>query len=216
MAVERRIRYPTLPRQRKVERATAPQQRRCRQHRQTLFHIAGYEYADGYKPLHPVDTLHLPDSTPIINPLINQPLIMHAGVSVRNNVATGDAIGGNYAQTVNSVDELNGESYLQSARCRNYQGYQMYDQFVRGKPMDYQRSDGRFDKLFKPFSSYNYGAVARAAGYSLDETLMAAGVYNWMGTTGRKDGIYGNDPENVPLIELGWKQQPLFSGRGGD
>jgi Large polyvalent protein-associated domain 3 len=169
----------------------------------------GSDYSDWYKPPRPVDTLRFPNGSSVINPITNQPLIMPAGVSIEDNIAAGKD---NYTNAVNSVDQSQGESYLNNemaaeiARMR-----QMYGQVARGKPMDYQRSGGRFDATFKPFSSYNYGAVARAAGYSLDEALMAAGIYNWLGTTGRNDGVYGNDPDNAQLIEQGWNQQPLFA-----
>jgi len=69
---------------------------------------------------------------------------------------------------------------------------------------NFARSD-----TFTPFSSCNYGAVARAAGYSLGQTLVAAGLCNR--SSGRdRSGLYGNDPKDVPLITQGWEKQPEF------
>jgi len=57
--------------------------------------------------------------------------------------------------------------------------------FSHGGPQDYQRPDGYIPALFGDYvgsyrnvTNYNYGAVAAAMGYSLDETLTAAGAYN--------------------------------------
>jgi hypothetical protein len=177
--------------------------------------FAAYDHADGYAHPSPIDTLRFPDGTPVINPLTGQPLVMPAGVSMQDNLAIGQAIKDRYDRAMDSVDPMAGEGYLANQLAAELvRGKQMIELVSEGKPMDYQRRGGGFDATFRPFSSYNYGALARSAGYSLDEALMAAGLYNRMVTTGRRDGIYGNDPDNAQLIEAGWRQQPLFAAKG--
>jgi len=159
----------------------------------------------------PVDTLRRPSGDLVLNPLTGMPLIMPRGVSLQDNIATGRAMKENYTKAVNSVDESQGESDVNSQMAAEFaRAMQMYAQFAAGKPMDYQRTSGYFNDLYTPFSSYNFGAVARAAGYSQEEALRAAGLYNWLRSTGDKSGIYGNNPKNVPLIKQGWEQQPEF------
>jgi hypothetical protein len=154
--------------------------------------------------------LRLPSGEAILNPLTGTPLLKPPNVSMQDNIAIGQNILDDYGTAMMSLDtndeaaHLRGWGDAEIARALRMEGL-----FERGGPMDYQRSNAGFNDTFTPFSSYNYGAVARAAGYSLDQTLFAAGRYN-RSSTGDKSGIYGNNPKNVPLITQGWQEQPDF------
>ncbi len=158
----------------------------------------------------PVDTVRLPGGAPVVNPLTGAPLAKPPGVSVRDNVAVGQRILDEYGAAMSSLDTGDEPAHLRGWRdAEHARALQMQSLFASGNPMDYQRMNGDFNDTFTPFSSYNYGAVARAAGYSLGQTLFASGLYN-RSTAGDKSGIYGNNPKNVPLITQGWQQQPEF------
>ena len=158
----------------------------------------------------PVDTLRLPGGAPVLNPLTGMPLITPPNVSLRDNVAVGQRILEDYGAATSSLDTGDEAAHLRGWRDAELaRALKMQSLFQSGSRMDYQRTNGYFNDTFTPFSSYNYGAVARAAGYSLDQTLVAAGLYN-RSSTGDKSGIYGNNPKNVPLITQGWEQQPEF------
>ena len=88
----------------------------------------------------------------------------------------------------------------------------MYAWFSHGGPMDYQRPDGarRSGQSFRPeyteVSSYNFGAVAAAAGYSRDDAMQAAGLYNRLrGNMSGEITAYGNKRENEENIKRGWQ-----------
>lgn len=81
----------------------------------------------------------------------------------------------------------------------------MAEQFATGRSMDYQRPHGLLGAMlfgnghneyrndaYRNVGNYNFGAVAAAAGYTLDEALNAAGLYNrTLGRTHKDDTQYG-------------------------
>jgi hypothetical protein len=78
--------------------------------------------------------------------------------------------------------------------------------FLPGQPMDYQRvygNNGLINRTFIGFGNYNFGVVAAAGGYSLNQALIGAGAANLLGT-GSRSGPYLNNPQNVPFITQGF------------
>ena len=84
--------------------------------------------------------------------------------------------------------------------------YHMYENFKPGGAMDYQRkfgTDGLINRSYIDFGNYNYGVVAAAAKYTLEEAQAAAGAANLLGK-GRKSGTYFGNPRNQIMITAGW------------
>lgn len=88
----------------------------------------------------------------------------------------------------------------------------MMEQFLFGQEMDYQRTFGSGETipLFKdinrayiPFGNFNYGAVAAAAGFSLEQAELAAGLANIAG--GDRSGPYGTNPATLPYLIQGYR-----------
>ena len=78
--------------------------------------------------------------------------------------------------------------------------------FWRGRLMDYQAiysNNNKINRRYIDFGNYNFGVVAAAAGYSLEESLLAAGIVNLTGT-GRNDGAMYNNPRNAYFIRRGY------------
>jgi RHS repeat-associated protein len=126
------------------------------------------------------------NSAAVRDPYTKGPLLQPAGVSLADNARDGE--------------KLRDKSFLTKAKA-------MYDRFWHNKSEDYQRvaaQDGKkFDKTFSDFGNYNYGVVAAAAGYTIGQATLGAGVANLFGG-GEKSGKYFNDPRNMHFFVLGF------------
>jgi len=91
----------------------------------------------------------------------------------------------------------------------------MYNWFRQSGTMDYQRSTGVFNKGYRDVSNYNYGAVSASAGYSLNETLLAAGIYNVTRGSGisKDETIYGIKQDAVNNITQGWNDSAIWASQ---
>jgi hypothetical protein len=78
----------------------------------------------------------------------------------------------------------------------------------RGGEWDYQRTyspSGKINREYINIGNYNYGVVAAAAGYTLDEAQAAAGLVNLSGRGAKSLTYYGGNPRNAQWIAKGWK-----------
>ena len=83
-----------------------------------------------------------------------------------------------------------------------------------GQPMDYQRPNGylaaklygNIHREYRNVTNYNMGVVAAAAGYSREEALHGAGMYNRLRGTPRSDDTqYGIQQDAVDDITRGYE-----------
>ena len=125
---------------------------------------------------------------------LGNPLRIPPGVSLEDNARLGQAI----AQMGDDPSLEYGEIAKDGA---------MVGLFApRIGKMDYQwifGSNGKYNKDYIDFGNYNYGVVAAAAGYTMDEAVRAAGFVNQFGQ-GDKSGPLGNNPRNLEMIRKGF------------
>jgi hypothetical protein len=142
------------------------------------------------------------DGTSVIDPNTGTPYPMPDGMDIAANVKAAE----NYDPDATDADKASSMIYW----------------FSQGGPQDYQRPDGYIPALlfgdyvamYRNVTNYNYGAVSAAMGYSLDETLTAAGLYNQMrGNTNLPDMniTYGIQNKAVNNITQGF--QDYFDGK---
>jgi hypothetical protein len=84
----------------------------------------------------------------------------------------------------------------------------MAKKFRRGGDWDYQRtfgSGGKVNPIYINIGNYNYGVVAAAAGYTLDEAQAATGIVNLTGRGTKSAEYYGGNPRNAGWIAKGWR-----------
>lgn len=139
----------------------------------------------------------LSDGSVVRNPNTGGLLLMPYGVSLEENAKFGELI----SQDPSSITGPPPTVY----DTKTKEG-EMLAEFYRYNHMDYQRIysiNGLPNKTFIDFGNYNYGVVAAAAGYSKEETLIAAGAINLTGS-GDKSGPYFNNPRNASMIEAGY------------
>lgn len=78
--------------------------------------------------------------------------------------------------------------------------------FFQNGFFDYQRKyseNGLINRTHIDFGNYNFGVVAAAAGYSLNQAFLGAGVANLFGW-GDKSGQFFGNPKNIPFIAAGF------------
>jgi hypothetical protein len=160
----------------------------------------------------PPDVLTYPDGTPVIDPnsKSREPYPRPPGLDVTGNVAFGSS----------SLAPLAGmriEGWPVDLRDHG-----MFSWLAAGQPMDYQRPNGylaatRGDVHLenRNVTNYNMGAVAAGAGYSLDQALQGAGLYNRIGlgaffdwARGKSrtyETAYGLKNDAVKNITQGWQ-----------
>jgi hypothetical protein len=106
------------------------------------------------------------------------PMLMPEGVSLAENARLAEAIR---------------QAPLGEGSSRAQDGA-MLAWFRRGGPMDYQLvygKGGKYEENYVDLTSYNYGAVAAAAGYSKEEMLLHAGNVNQL--TSLYDQFFNGD-----------------------
>jgi len=111
----------------------------------------------------------------VIDAFTKNPLLMPDGVSLDNNIEMGMRM-----QGLPSFfdDTLTGKFFPEKEAV-------MISLFSSNQPMDYQKiysNTDQINKTYIDFGNYNYGVTAAAAGYSLDQTLLAAGLRNLFST----------------------------------
>jgi hypothetical protein len=140
--------------------------------------------------------LTYPDGTPVIDPNTNSPYPLPPGLNVVNNVGMAAALA-----------EFDGDGF--GIDIDLY----MVNWFRHWGSEDYQRSSGVFQIQYRDVTNYNFGAVAAAAGYTLDESLYAAGLYNKvLGKPSGTDTKYGIRPDAVNNITQGWNEFLIWKG----
>jgi hypothetical protein len=136
------------------------------------------------------------DGTPVIDPNTGKPYPMPEGMDIAANVKAAE----DYDPDATDADRAASMMYW----------------FSQGGSQDYQRPDGYFSALlfgdyvksYRNVTNYNYGAVAAAMGYSLDDALTAAGLYNQMRGRTNEDGmnvVYGIQNIAINNITQGFK-----------
>jgi hypothetical protein len=142
--------------------------------------------------------LRYPDAQPVVDPNTGKPYPAPRGMDVSANAA--EASG--WAQSWGPAKDL-----------------WMVSRFFAGRPEDYQRPDGFLPAILgddiirsnRDVSGYNFGAVARRAGYPLEDALQAAGLYNRvMGRTQSDVTRYGIQKSQVDSITQGWNDGPKW------
>jgi hypothetical protein len=136
------------------------------------------------------------DGTSVIDPNTGKPYPMPEGMDIAANVKAAE----DYDSDATDADKASSMIYW----------------FSQGGPQDYQRPNGYIPALlfgdyvamYRNATNYNYGAVSAAMGYSLDETLTAAGLYNQIrGNTNLPDMnvTYGIQNKAVNNITQGFQ-----------
>lgn len=149
------------------------------------------DVAQTIDPKKPIPVV-LPDGTYVLDQNGN-PILMPSGVSLADNAALGEQL----AQ-LQSMFDIADPSDINPVREQ-----EMIDLFQRGAPMDYQRAGGTFHQEYVDFGNYDFGVVAAAAGYTKEEAIFAAGMYNLTGT-GDKSGPWFNNQRNLSFISMGY------------
>lgn len=131
-------------------------------------------------------------------------LVMPQGISLSNNAALGEKLslmpsvftpGGKLPTLSSGLASLPAKEAAMTALFAPSVGL-----------MDYQRNysnDGNINRAYINFGNYNYGVVAAAAGYDLDQALFASGIANLWGS-GNHTGAMFNNPANIPWIKQGF------------
>lgn len=134
--------------------------------------------------------LVLNDGSPVLD-RAGKPMLVPPNVDVNRNVRIGR--------------QLSSESNF--ARI-----FDMASLLRPGGTMDYQRTFGSgssnplfndINRSYIAFGNFNFGAVAAAAGLSLDNAEIAAGLANVMG--GDRSGPHGTNPTTLPYIIEGFR-----------
>ncbi len=144
---------------------------------------AAKERADEAK--YPSKTAILADGSTVYDPYNKDQMRMPEDVSLQRNVELGAELA-----KLPAWDRDLAMAYL----------------FGPGGDMDYQRthsSDSKINQTYMAFGNFNYGAVAAAAGLTLDDAQHYAAWANHFGS-GAKSGKYGGNPDNIVLIERGY------------
>ncbi len=127
---------------------------------------------------------------------LGNPLKKPPGVSLENNARLG--------QSLSRLDEIPG----MGMHGELVKAAAMMALFSRKTgSMDYQwvyRTNDKDNPDYIDFGNYNYGVVAAAAGYSWNDTMIAAGLANSTGS-GDKSGPWWNSSRNLPLIRQGYE-----------
>lgn len=142
----------------------------------------------------------LNDGSIVHNPRTGNALQMPSGVSLKANIESGK-----WLATLPTLPTLS--NVTREEMMINY--------FKPGGTMDYQRTfsvdKGKINPLYIDFGNYNYGVVAAAAGYSLNQALDAAAIVN--GRNIKKDLLYSlNGDRNMITNPFNaTRENPLFS-----
>lgn len=131
----------------------------------------------------------------------DKPLLMPKGVSLADNVKQGEKLRAMPSVFTPGFFLPRYDTIFPPVK----EGAMIY-WFAPGQPMDYQRTRSSTDKINKAyidFGNYNYGVVAAAAGYDVDQALFSAGVLNFLGG-GDHSGEMNNNPRNVLWIRMGY------------
>jgi hypothetical protein len=140
--------------------------------------------------------LKFAEGTSVIDPNTGKPYPVPPGMDISANVARG-----------RSIAHLAGPLTVDGVPVDGRAAY-MTDWFFRGQELDFQRPDGFFGASighYRDVTNYNFGAVAEAAGYTLEQALTAAGIYNSnFGNPQPGDTSYGIKPDAVANITHGW------------
>lgn len=156
------------------------------------------------------DFLTYPDSTPVVDPNTGEPYLRPSKLDVAANVAFGKS----------SLAPLAGKSV--EGMPTDLRDIGMVDWLSAGAPMDYQRpngylaaTNGDIHMENRNVTNYNMGALAAAAGYSLEDALQGAGLYNRARPGALLDTLLGHPPgyetpyglkkDAVNNITQGWK-----------
>lgn len=140
--------------------------------------------------------LRYPNAAPVVDPNTRAPYPTPPGMDVARNVGQGASLAP-FANMWTPDGPIDGRAVP------------MFLWFRHGGSMDYQRPRGYFAaRLFGDYNgnlrnvtNYNFGAVAAAAGYSREEALSAAGLYNrWFGRPKSTDTKWGIDTDAVDNI----------------
>lgn len=132
--------------------------------------------------------LSYPDGAPVINPNTGLPYPIPEGLNIPQNIDFAHA-------------------YTQANNSWLARGLIMGQLFRHGGAYDYQRPvNGSFQTDYIDVTNYNYGAVAAAFGYSKEDALSAAGIYNRYVGNQNVDDItsYGIANEAVNNISQGY------------
>jgi hypothetical protein len=77
--------------------------------------------------------------------------------------------------------------------------------FIHGGRFDYQRTpNNEFVRIFVAFTSFHYGLCMAAGGFSREEMIFGAGLYNQHFGGSDTKGKGGNRPPNVVNMEYGY------------
>jgi len=171
----------------------------------------------------------LTDGSVVIDPATGQPILMPNNVSLQDNVAFGQRLANlpsimtgdidtTYTGPVISPDTDIDPNSVPAKEAA------MMAAFMPDGTMDYQRiasslqdSDGNIliDRNYINFGNFNYGVVAAAAGYSLDQALAAAGTLNFLHSISNSNidtsGAYDDSTRNEYFIRMGY--QAYASGK---
>ena len=123
----------------------------------------------------PLTNLTYPNGVTVVDSVTGGPILVPEGVNELTNISIGQAL-----QLAGPFEDLAVASI-----------------FIQGGAMDYQRTysdNGNIVQQLVDYGYYNFGVVAAAAGYNLDELLFAAGIVNQGNNT---SGPYGT---NWPAI----------------
>jgi hypothetical protein len=132
----------------------------------------------------------------VIDPNTKQPYPVPPGMDIAANVAKGKTIA-----------PLAGSLEIDGIPVDGRAAY-MTAWFAPGFEMDYQRPIWTFGPRamqYRNVTNYNFGAVAAAAGYTLEQALVSAGTYNRnLGNPQSTDTRYGIPADAVGNITQGW------------
>jgi hypothetical protein len=142
----------------------------------------------------PPDVLTYPSGGLVFDINTDQPYPRPDRLNMQENIATGAMIK-RLAENPN-LDDLSNPDLMFAPL------------FVHGSVMDYQRPFGQpfgqFTKAYKNVSSYNFGAVGGATGYSLERLLNGAALYAKYSGTSSNETPYGLSNEQMNNIAQGF------------
>ncbi|MBV8538425.1 MAG: hypothetical protein JO128_22700 [Alphaproteobacteria bacterium] len=151
-------------------------------------------------PRSPTERLTYPNGAEVRDKLGN-PYPRPPGLDVQKNIETGQQIGWPAGFVPATEAPINPrDAYMAGL-------------LAAGRPMDYQRPNGYLaaklygdiHREYRNVTNYNMGVVAAAAGYSRDEALRGAGLYNRVFNPRIDDTSYGIQQDAVDDITRGYE-----------
>lgn len=143
----------------------------------------------------------------VIDPNTGKPYPMPPGMNIKENVAQAE-----YARSLFEQKMNDPASPVPNWEMSRY-AWMLFN-FRQGGNMDYQRPEGWYAAWrhqivimdYRNVTNYNYGAVAAAMGFSLDDALFYAGLHNLsVGNRKNANTSYGNQDVAVKNITQGYK-----------